>query len=455
MKDQVDTIAAQATPAGRGGVGIVRISGPMALKISQEVLGKTITPRVATFGNFFDKDKQIIDRGIALYFHAPQSLTGEDVVELHGHGGQAVIRILLQRVLELGARLAKPGEFTERAFFNNKIDLVQAEAVVDLVNAATHQAAQSAARSLSGEFSCEINKIKKLLIELRVKSEAAIDFIEEDGVANIAEGALGQDIEELLQKIGQLKKSAKQGALLRDGIMVVIAGDTNAGKSSLLNCLCGQEEAIVTDIPGTTRDVLKAWIQLDGVPINLLDTAGLRKDPGIIEAEGIRRAREEIKKADHILFMIDAVANRESPHREEYRKFLETIPEGKRLTILYNKIDLTGEEEKIVKQEGVDCIYLSVKERKGIDLLREHIKEKAGLCNVAGGVFSARKRHLMALDLVEEYLGSAEEDALRQGRIELACENIKKAQEALGDIVGDFTTEDLLERIFSEFCIGK
>jgi tRNA modification GTPase len=454
MKDQIETIVAQATAAGSGGIGIIRVSGPNVPAIIPAILGKAVNPLVVNFCSFFSADKKIIDRGIALYFSAPRSFTGEDVLELQGHGGQVVMDLILQRILELGARLAKPGEFTERAFLNHKLDLVQAEAIADIINATTHQAVRSAARSLQGEFSQEIKKLTSLITELRVRIEAMIDFVEDEGVAKITNGSIRQDLAEIICKVGELKNKAKQGMILREGITAVITGDTNVGKSSLLNCLSGQETAIVTAIPGTTRDVLRAWIQLDGLSVNLLDTAGLRNNPGLIEAEGIRRAREEIKKADHILFMVDAATSIGRNPRELATDFLGEISERSHFTVLYNKIDLTGGAAKVAREEGVDCIYISVQEKQGLDLLKKHLKERAGLGEV-DGVFSARRRHLEALECAGECLQNVENNLLNLEKIELLAEDLKKAQSALGDIIGVVTANDLLEKIFAEFCLGK
>ena len=449
-----NTIVAQATPPGRGGVGIIRVSGSEALPIAQEILGKNISARTVNFCNFFAQDKKIIDHGIAIYFSAPQSFTGEDVLELHGHGSQVVMDILLQRVLELGARLAKPGEFTERAFLNHKLDLVQIEAIADLINATTQKAAQNAARSLQGEFSRRINRLVALLIELRARIEATIDFVEEEDIEKITSAPFNKEVEDILCKIGELKNGAKQGMILRDGITVVITGDTNAGKSSLLNCLSGQDVAIVTDIPGTTRDVLRVWIQIDGLPVNLLDTAGLHDKPDLIEAEGIRRAWEEVKKADHVLLVVDASTNSDRSPRELGVDFLKVIPEHNHFTVLYNKIDLTREGVKITKNDGIDCIYLSVKEKQGLSLLKKHLKDSAGVCAIEDG-FSARRRHLDSLERAEKFLQNIKCDLLKSNEAELIAEELRRAQNALGEITGEVTTDDLLDKIFAEFCVGK
>lgn len=474
MQFTSDTIAAQATPPGRGGVGIIRVSGPGSLLIAQTVLNKTPRSRYVHFCNFFSHDQKVIDQGLVIYFFAPHSFTGEDVLELHGHGGQVVMDLLLQRVLELGARLARPGEFMERAFLNRKLDLVQAEAVADLINAATSKAAQNAACSLVGKFSCEINKIVAQLIEARAQIEAAIDFVEEEDVleTSASDSSFSRDIKKrwlqlintILLQVTQLKNNAMQGVILREGVTVVIVGNPNAGKSSLLNCLSGQDMAIVTDIPGTTRDVLRTWIQIDGLPIHVLDTAGLHERPDVIEQEGIRRAWEEIKKADHVLLMVDAAVENVRAPDVVSEKFLKILPKNSKITVLYNKIDLTKEAARIEKRNNIDCLYLSVKTGAGINLLQRHLKESAGL-QIEENVFGARRRHVDSLARAEKLLQNAERDLARAvavespattaTTIELIAEDLKQAQRALGEITGEVTTEDLLGKIFSEFCVGK
>ncbi len=448
-----DTIAAQATPLGRGGVGIVRISGSLALPIAEAILKKTPEARRVNFCKFFSADGEIIDQGLALYFQAPHSFTGEEVLELHCHGGPLLIDLLLQRVLALGARMARPGEFMERAFLNRKIDLVQAEATADLIDAATSQAAQNAVRSLQGEFSAQVNQLLTSLIGLRTHLEALIDFPEEEEIEKLAQGQFGEEIDNILLKVEELKNTAKQGVILREGITVVIAGKPNAGKSSLFNYLSGREAAIVTDIPGTTRDVLHAQVQIDGMPINLLDTAGLRDQPDVIEGEGIRRAWEEIKKADHVLLVVDAFANPNRDPDKLWADFFGVMPKHAHFTVLYNKIDLIGEEPRVIKTDNADSIYLSVKTQQGLDLLRQHLKKSAGFHSVENG-FSARRRHLDALDKAEKHLQNAQQ-ILSVGTLELVAEDLTQAQRALGEITGEFTPDDLLAKIFSEFCLGK
>lgn len=464
IDNRTETIAAPATPPGCGGVGIVRISGPQVSSIMQKILGKVITAKTVHFCGFFTEEKEIIDKGLAIYFSAPNSFTGEDILELHGHGGQVVMDLLLQRVLKLGARLAKPGEFTERAFLNNKLDLVQVEALSDLINATSEQAARNATRSLQGEFSSKIDNLVTELIRVRADIEASIDFGEEDDVneeVEIDKQRLEKNLHFLLTRVEQLKNSARSGVILRDGITVVIAGGTNAGKSSLLNLLSGQEMAIVTDIPGTTRDIVQVPIQLAGLNINLLDTAGLRDQQDLsccqfdpIEREGIRRAKEEFKKADHLLFMIDATVRDSVDLNVLHEYLLENTPQGGCVTVLFNKIDLTGDEPKIVKEKGVDIIYISVKEKLGLDLLQEHLKCGAGITNFAGG-FSARRRHISVLEKVETCLQRAINNMFVQNNAELIAEELRETQETLGEITGQVRADDILDKIFAEFCIGK
>jgi tRNA modification GTPase len=372
------------------------------------------------------------------------------VLELHAHGGQMIMDILLARVLELGARLAKPGEFTERAYLNKKIDLVQAEAIADLINASSHEAALAASRSLQGDFSSEVNKIMVMLTNLRAKVEATIDFVEEEEISSLTNNSTAYEIDDLLKNIKNLIENAKVGVVLQEGVTLVITGATNVGKSSLFNYLNGRDAAIVTAVPGTTRDVLRASINLDGIPINLLDTAGLRESTDEIEEEGIRRAKEEIARSQHILLMAEA-QNRERPE-QLIAKFLGKNHEPMHLTLLYNKIDLTNEDAKITKENNFDCVYLSLKEKKGLDLLKKHLKEKTATGNVET-VFSARKRHLEALNEALENLQAAQ-NKISYGP-EMVAEDLKKAQECLGEMLGKVTSEEILNKIFSDFCIGK
>ena len=442
-----DTIAAIATPPGNGGVGIIRISGTLVTEIAKQLLNKSLIPRYALFTSFIDNDGCIIDSGISLYFPSPASYTGEDILELQGHGGSVVLDMLLRRVLSLGARLANPGEFTERAFLNNKLDLAQAEAVADLIESSTEQSARSAQKSMQGVFSAQINELVTELTELRIYVEAAIDFVDEE-IDFLTDGVVEKRIIRLLQSIQQIQKTAQQGRLLRDGMTVVLAGKPNAGKSSLLNALAGHEAAIVTDIAGTTRDVLRERIQLDGMPLHIIDTAGLRESDNSIEKEGIRRAHEEILKADKILLLIDA----REPETEE---LLKTLPANIDITKVYNKIDLLGREPEIKKTENGYSCYLSIKTGAGMDLLKQHLKQSVGFNEATDNVFIARRRHIEAIRSGYQFV----ESALNQLQIsqagELVAEDLRQAQMSLAEITGTVTSDDLLGKIFSSFCIGK
>ena len=442
-----DTIAAIATPPGNGGVGIIRISGPQVAEIAKHILNKSLIPRHALFTSFIDNDGGIIDSGISLYFPAPASYTGEDILELQGHGGSIVLDMLLRRVVALGARLANPGEFTERAFLNNKLDLAQAEAVADLIESTTEQSARSAQRSMQGVFSLQIIELVTELTELRIYVEAAIDFVDEE-IDFLTDGVVEKRIINLMQRIQQIQQTAQQGRLLRDGMTVVLAGKPNAGKSSLLNALAGHEAAIVTDIAGTTRDVLRERIQLDGMPLHIVDTAGLRESNNSIEKEGIRRAHEELLKADKILLLIDA-------REPETEVLLKTLPSNIVITKVYNKIDLLGLTPTIKKTDAGYSCYLSIKTGEGMDLLKQHLKESVGFNEATDNVFIARRRHIEALRIGYESV----ESALNQLQInqagELVAEDLRQAQMSLAEITGTFTSDDLLGKIFSSFCIGK
>jgi len=444
--DNADTIAAIATPPGNGGVGIVRISGKTVPKIAQQLLGKIPTPRYAYFSRFLDSDGQTLDSGISLYFPAPASYTGEDILELQGHGGAVVLDMLLKRILALGARLARPGEFTERAYLNGKLDLAQAEAVADLINSSTEQSVRSAQKSMQGVFSEKIRQLVEELTELRIYVEAAIDFVDEE-IDFLTDGVVEKRIQNLLTRIAEIQQTARQGRLLRDGMSIVLAGKPNAGKSSLLNALAGHEAAIVTDIAGTTRDVLRERIQLDGMPLHIIDTAGLHDSNNPVEQEGIRRARTEIANADKILLLIDA--------RDPDESLLATLPETSDITRVYNKIDLLGTAPTISQDRQGHSIHLSVKTGAGLDLLKQHLKDSVGYNDGESNVFIARRRHLEALSKAFE----ATEAALSQLQIhqagELVAEDLRIAQQNLAEITGEFTSDDLLGRIFSSFCIGK
>lgn len=438
-----ETITAIATPPGKGGIAIVRISGPDTLEIAKKILGKKPQARKASFHIFKDRMGEAIDEGIVLFFPQPNSFTGEDVLELHGHGGTAVINLLLREVIHWGARLAKPGEFSERAFLNNKIDLTQAEAIADLIHASSEQAARASLRSLQGEFSKKIQVLLDALIQLRMYVEAAIDFTDEE-IDFLNNQQVSSSLHSLINEVNQIIYSAKQGSLLREGATLVIAGKPNVGKSSLLNALSGNEIAIVTSIPGTTRDILKESIHLDGLPLHIIDTAGLRHSLDPIEQEGIRRAKQEIKKADLILYIKD-----DSTGEEESILPSDDIP----ILYLHNKIDLTLKKPSVFNTNGKQGILISVKLNQGLDLLKEEIKKIIGFQH-SESTFSARQRHLDALQRTKMNLENGVQQ-LDQRANELLAEDLLQAQLALNEITGNFTTDDLLGKIFSNFCIGK
>ncbi len=450
MKKNKETIVAAATPPGRGGVAIIRISGPLVHSISHELLKKIPKERHATYSSFFDADGNAIDQGIALYFPGPNSFTGEDVLELQGHGGSAIVNCLIHRVLELGARLAKPGEFSERAFLNNKIDLAQAEAIADLIDASSEQAARNALRSLQGEFSKKIHVLVQALIYLRMYVEAAIDFVEEE-IDFLGDEQVNKKLNQIIVDLENVQASAVQGSLLREGITTVIAGEPNVGKSSLLNQLSGKEIAIVTDIPGTTRDLLREYILIDGMPMHVIDTAGLRESEDTVEKEGIRRAQEEISKADLVLFVVDAGKN----DAVFLSDFLKKMPEHAKLITLRNKIDLTNEKPTVTQENNNIIISLSAKSGLGVDLLKEEIKKSVGLSVHQEGTFSARSRHVDALKRAHYFLLNGKQQLVEHRAGELLAEDLRLAQQALNEITGEFTSDDLLGRIFGSFCVGK
>lgn len=445
-----DTIAAIATPPGRGGVGMVRVSGGLAATIAREVLGDLPEPRHAALRIFRDAEGEMLDGGLALYFPAPNSFTGEDVLELHGHGGPVVMDMLLARVLSLGARPAQPGEFTQRAFLNDKIDLTQAEAIADLIDSGSSQAARAALRSLQGDFSVAVHSLTEAVTETRMHVEAAIDFPEEE-VDFLADRVLHARISGAIDLCEQITAKAEQGALLREGMTVVIAGRPNAGKSSLLNRLAGYDAAIVTDIPGTTRDVLRERIHIDGMPLHIADTAGLREDADVVEAEGIRRARNEMTRADRILYVIDAT--RALDH-ESVRAEISSLPAQIPVSIVLNKIDLAQAQSRY-EQSQPPRLHLSATTGDGIDLLREHLKECMGFQGASTGTISARRRHLDALNRTNAHLHEAQRQLMERRAGELMAEELRQAQQCLGEITGEFTPDDLLGRIFTTFCIGK
>jgi tRNA modification GTPase len=444
------TIAALATPPGRGGIGVIRVSGPLASSIAREILGELPRPRRAVLRPFRDADGQTIDQGLALYFPAPSSFTGEDVLELHGHGGPVVMDMLLARTLQLGARIAEAGEFSRRAFLNDKLDLAQAEAIADLIDSGSVEAARAALRSMQGEFSVAVNSLTEAVTETRMHVEAAIDF-PEDEIDFLADTALRARIEGAIDLCAQIAAKARQGSLLREGMTVVIAGRPNAGKSSLLNRLAGYDAAIVTAIPGTTRDVLRERIAIDGMPLHVADTAGLREEADIVEAEGIRRARQEMIRADRILYVVDAQLRSEPA---EVERELASLPQDVPVTLVVNKIDLLSMPSRY-EQSQLPRLYVSAITGEGLDLLREHLKECMGFQGADSGTVSARRRHLDALTRADRHLQEARRQLLEQRAGELMAEELRQAQQALAEITGAFTSDDLLGRIFSTFCIGK
>lgn len=447
MTQRDDPIAAIATAPGRGGIGVVRVSGKNLKPLIQAMLGRVPAPRDAIRARFLDAQGAAIDEGIALFFPAPRSYTGEDVFELQGHGGPVVMQMLLKRCLELGARLAEPGEFTRRAFLNDKIDLAQAESVADLIEAATDSAAHCALRSLHGEFSGAIKELVRQLIELRMRVEATLDFPEEEldplerADARARHAALLSAIETALAK-------SRQGSLLRTGLQVVLAGQPNVGKSSLLNRMAGEDLAIVTAIPGTTRDSVRQVIQLDGVPLNIVDTAGLRDTQDQVERMGIARTWSEIAKADVVLLLVDARAGVTAQDLE----MLDRIPQGAKRVFVHNKIDLSGSAPELRRDQRSTAIHLSAKTGAGMDLLHAELLAIAGWQDGAENLFMARERHLVALREAARHTARAGEHF---GRPELFAEELRLAQAQLNCITGEFAADDLLGEIFSRFCIGK
>jgi tRNA modification GTPase len=450
-----DTIVAQATAPGRGGVGIIRVSGQLVSEVAQQILGKLPETRKAEYLSFNDEHQQVIDQGIALFFKAPNSFTGEDVLELQGHGGQVVLDMLLQAVLKIGnIRIAKPGEFSERAFLNDKLDLAQAEAIADLIDASSVQAAKGALRSLQGQFSHQIHILVEQVIHLRMYVEAAIDFPEEE-IDFLSDGKIQADLNAIISSFEQLRRQTKQGTLLREGMRVVIAGKPNAGKSSLLNALAGRDAAIVTDVAGTTRDVLKEHIHIDGMPLHIIDTAGLRDSPDKVEKIGIERAWQEIEQADRVLFMLDSTETTHTHPQLIWPEFFAKLPANMGLTVIRNKIDLSGELIGLNEQGDYPVISISASEGKGITLLSEHLKACMGFDANNEGQFIARRRHLDAIDRAAEhlYLGKHQLEEHLAG--ELLAEELRLTQNHLNEITGEFSSDDLLSKIFSSFCIGK
>ena len=450
----VDTIAAQATPPGRGGVGIVRVSGEKAAQIAQSVLGVTPKSRYAHYGAFKDRQGNTLDEGIGIYFPGPNSFTGEDVLELQGHGGPVVMDFILKEVTALGARLARPGEFSERAFLNDKLDLTQAEAIADLIDSASEQAARCALRSLQGAFSSRITHLVDQLIKLRIYVEASIDFPEEE-IDFLSDGKVENDLKNISEALALVFKEANQGSLIREGMNVVIAGRPNAGKSSLLNALAGRDRAIVTDIAGTTRDVLKEHIHIDGMPLHIIDTAGLREGADEVERIGIERAWEEIKQADRVLLLVDAQTSDESEAEKLWPDFVHQLPNKDIITVIRNKADLSSEVIGLSETEQGTVLRLSAKSGDGLDTLKQHLKSVMGYEAASEGGFIARRRHIEALEKAKDFVDAGQLQLIEAAAGELLAEDLRHAQNALNEITGEFTPDDLLGRIFSSFCIGK
>jgi tRNA modification GTPase len=450
-----DTIIAQATAPGRGGVGILRISGSLACEVARVVLGKLPKPRYADYLPFRDADGSVLDQGIALWFPGPNSFTGEDVLELQGHGGPVILDVLLKRILTLaGIRIARPGEFSERAFLNDKLDLAQAEAIADLIDASSEQAARSALNSLQGVFSTRINGLVDALIHLRIYVEAAIDFPDEE-IDFLSDGKIEAQLNQVIGSLDEVQAEARQGSLLREGMKVVIAGRPNAGKSSLLNALAGREAAIVTDIAGTTRDVLREHIHLDGMPLHIIDTAGLREASDEVERIGIERAWHEIEHADRVLFMVDGTTTDATDPATLWPDFIARLPAHLPITVIRNKADVTGESQGLEEVSGYSLVRLSARTGDGVDILRTHLKKSMGFETHLEGGFLARRRHLQALEQAAEHLQQGKMQLLGPMAGELLAEELRLAQLSLSEITGEFTSDDLLGHIFSSFCIGK
>ena len=454
-----ETIVAQATAAGRGGVGIVRVSGPKAEAVARQMVPVALTPRKASYTTFTDHHGEIIDQGIALLFRGPNSFTGEDVLELQGHGGQVVMDMLIDAVLNVeGTRLARPGEFSEQAFMNDKLDLAQAEAIADLIDASSKQAARGALRSLQGEFSTAISQLSDQVIHLRMYVEAAIDFPDEE-IDFLSDGKVAGDLAAIIASLAKVKADARQGSLLREGMQVVIAGRPNAGKSSLLNSLAGRDSAIVTDVAGTTRDILKEHIHIDGMPVHIIDTAGLRESADKVEQIGIDRAWQAIEQADRVLFVVDSTRTSIIDPYEIWPDFMARLPAGIPTTVVRNKADLSDEQiatNSVTTAHGdVTVIGLSAQTGEGIALLREHLAQTMGLDTTTEGQFIARRRHLDALDKAQQHIDNGHYQLEENMAGELLAEELRLAHQALTEITGEFTSDDLLGKIFSSFCIGK
>lgn len=451
-----ETIAAIATAPGPGGIGIIRISGDSAQSIGHQLTGLNLKPRHAHFCAFNDSAGRTLDSGITLFFPGPNSFTGEDVVELQAHGGPVLLDMLLRETMKHGARQALPGEFSQRAYLNGKLDLAQAEAIADLINSTTEQAALNASRSLQGVFSDKIEALVAQVTRLRVFVEAAIDFPEEE-IDFLKNGQVAEQLQVIIQHFDAIANEARQGSLIQEGMKLVIAGKPNAGKSSLLNALSGQDTAIVTAIEGTTRDVLREHIQLDGMPLHIVDTAGLRDSEDEIEREGIRRALLEIESADRILLVVDGNALSEENYAIA-RLWIRENPELRKnvpVTIIHNKCDLSGHRPEVRQENNITIVHLSAKTGAGMDLLRQHLKTCMGYKEGGEGNFSARRRHLQALDHARNFLLSGQQQLLQTGAGELLAEDLRLCQNSLGEITGAVSSDELLGTIFSSFCIGK
>ena len=442
-----DTVVAVATAPGRSGIGVVRISGPDLKALATELTGCRPPARVATLCDFRDARGEVIDRGIALYFPAPRSYTGEDVLELHGHGGPMVLQLLVKRCQDLGARIAEPGEFTKRAYLNGKLDLAQAEAVADLIDASTGEAARHALRSLQGAFSDRVNELVRQLVDLRVLIEATLDFPDEE-IEAVKQADIETRLARLRTELEAVLAASRQGSLLREGMHVALAGQPNVGKSSLLNRLAGEDLAIVTAVPGTTRDAIRLSVAVNGVPVHVIDTAGLRESEDPVESIGIARAWAAIERADAVVLMVDATAGETAADRA----ILGRLPSGVPCIRVMNKIDLIGREPAVIREEGSPAVWLSALTGVGVDLLQEELLGLAGWRDGGEGVFLARERHLAALNQARTHL----EQAMGVTKeLELAAEGLRLAQQALGSITGEFHSDELLGEIFTRFCIGK
>ncbi|REL31259.1 tRNA uridine-5-carboxymethylaminomethyl(34) synthesis GTPase MnmE [Thalassotalea euphylliae] len=455
LSSNTETIAAQATAPGRGGVGIIRVSGPKASEVAEQLLGKCPKVRYADYLNFNDLKGNTLDQGIALFFKGPNSFTGEDVLELQGHGGPVILDMLLKEILQInGLRMAKPGEFSEQAFLNDKLDLTQAEAIADLINSNSEQAARSALHSLQGDFSKLVHQLVEDVIQLRMYVEAAIDFPEEE-IDFLADEKVLNSLKGIITRVEDVQQQAKQGSIIREGMRVVIAGRPNAGKSSLLNALSGKETAIVTDIEGTTRDVLSEQIHIDGMPLHIIDTAGLRESPDKVEQIGIERAWAEIAKADRVILMVDSATSEQENPRDFWPEFFEQLPEKMGVTIVRNKADLSGAKTGLSGDSEHPSITISAKSGDGIDDLKDHLKTIMGYQGSTEGGFMARRRHLVALEAAHNHLQTGLDQLESYVAGEILAEELRICQQSLNEITGEFTSDDLLGKIFSSFCIGK